>query len=147
MENSNELTEIVDAVCVDVIELGVVPTDYGDKNQVKFVFEINKSKDNGYRHCVSRTFNISFHEKSSLRAALKGWRARDLNKTELINGIDLKSMRGEACQLSIGDAVSQKTGNAYLKVTDILPASEIELVPSGSYKRYEAKCVEGGTGE
>ena len=60
------------AVCVDVTAPKTVQTDYGPKEQFRFVFETTQLRDDGKPYLVwSRGFNTTLGEKSALRAFLK----------------------------------------------------------------------------
>ena len=71
------------AVCVDVTAPKTVQTDYGPKEQFRFVFETTQIRDDGKPYLVwSRGFNTTLGEKSALRAFLKQWFGRDLTTAE-----------------------------------------------------------------
>ena len=70
------------SVCVDVTPLKTVKTEYGPKEQFRFVFETTALREDGKPFAVwSRGFTPTLGDKSALRAFLKQWfgRADDLN--------------------------------------------------------------------
>ena len=143
-EKINRMPEIVlppapagttDAVCVDIIDLGVVKTPWGEKHQEKFVFEIDALKQNGERFVVSRTFNVSDHELSAMRQALSGWRGIQLGDEDAWVGLDRTKLTGETCRLRLSHSES-KAGRKYARVEEILPVGETHLDASGKYQRW-----------
>ena len=68
------------AVCVDVIDLGLVETDFqGQKklvNKVKVVFESEQKSEDGKNCTVSKNFTASLHPKAKLADFLGKWRGR-----------------------------------------------------------------------
>src|SRR3972149_6942366 len=53
------------AVCVDVIDLGMVQTQWGEKHKVRLVWQIDEiNPDTGKRHEVRADFGLSLSEKS-----------------------------------------------------------------------------------
>src|SRR3989304_2084867 len=83
------------AVCVDVIDLGLVKTEWGEKPKVRLIFQIalfNDDESEQYnpdftegdrRFEVRRDFGLSLSEKSLLRPFLESWRGRKFTKEEL----------------------------------------------------------------
>jgi hypothetical protein len=126
----------VPAVCVDVVELGLVETPWGAKPKVKLVFELAQQKPNGYRVTASRTYTKSLHEKSALRPELERWLGRPLNERELASGFSYRTLAGRACTLTVLPALSE-SGHAYQKIVSIGVATEPALKPSGAYRRWE----------
>lgn len=125
----------VAAECVDVIDLGVQGTPWGKKHQVKFVWETEIKKENGYPLNVSKTYNLSRHPESSLRKDLQAWRGRDFNDEELSGPFEVGSMKNQPCILELQDAI-RKNGHAYLKVISISPAGTNRYLASGDYQRW-----------
>ncbi len=124
------------AVCVDVIDLGAVETAWGQRHQVKLVFETEERKPNDFPRNASRTYTRSFYEKANLRKDIESWQARPLTATQLQAGINLRSLIGKACTLDVCDAIS-KAGHPYLRIVGIGKATGHPLPPSGSYRRWD----------
>src|SRR3972149_32314 len=55
------------AVCVDVIDLGLVATKFGDKPKVRIVWQIEDRDGRGARFRASQMYTPSLSEKSALR--------------------------------------------------------------------------------
>lgn len=126
---------LASAVCVDVIDLGLVNTEWGAKPKLKFVFELGEMKANGYPASASRTFTKSLHEKSALRPALESWLGRTMNEQELTKGFTYSKLNGKSCTLTVLPALSGD-GHGYNKIAAITPAGEVALKPSGTYRRW-----------
>jgi|ERR1051325_17953 hypothetical protein len=107
------------AVCVDVVDEGYKPTQFGDKHKVRFVFQIDEQTSKGYRHTVSSWFNLSMHENSSLRKFLEAWRGRPFTDQEINQppGFDLESVIGKPCTLNI--VHNESNGKTYANVGSI----------------------------
>lgn len=99
------------AVCCDVVDLGLVETEWGKKQKVRIVFqvvllnddgteEMNHDTDPPRRFELRRDFGLSLSEKSSLRPFLESWRGRKFTKEEL-GGFDLEHLLGVNCQLQV----------------------------------------------
>src|SRR5436190_3271384 len=92
--------EVSDAVCVDVIDLGYLDTEWGMKQKVEFVFEINQLRESGYRHTLRKRSNVCFHEKANLSKDLTSWFGRNLPVQDQ-NVAGLKSLKGKTCRVEI----------------------------------------------
>lgn len=85
------------AVCVDVVDKGIVETTWQGKTRsrhvVRLVFQSDEQLDNGKPAIASRTFTLSLGEKSALRPFLESWRGKKFTGDELA-GFDLESLIG-----------------------------------------------------
>jgi hypothetical protein len=126
------ITGTVDAVCVDVIDLGVVDTMWGRKRRVRFVFETDERNafDDPIR--LVRTYNASLNEKGSLYRDLGTWRGEEFVKQVTQNGFDTNTLVGEPCQLKV-EPTSTKEGDVFHNITEITPPGSVRLKPSGKY--------------
>lgn len=122
------------AVCVDVVDLGMVENQWGRKHQLKIVWEIDAKMDDGRPFLVQKRYTASLHEKSTLAKDLKGWRGRAFTAEE-IKGFDTEKIVGAACQLVIQH--NEKDGAVYANVQSILKAGQTRIQPSGGYKRVK----------
>ena len=90
------------AICVDVMDLGLVETEFqGVKkmvNKVKITFESEAKTEDGKPCSVSKNFSASLHAKSNLAAFLGKWRGRPVAPGE---SIDLQKLIGASCTLVI----------------------------------------------
>ncbi len=125
------------AVCVDVTPLKTVQTDYGPKDQFKFVFETSEMRQDGKPYLVwSRGFTPSLGEKAALRAFLKQWFGREINATEA-QDFDTETLIGRPANLVIVHN-GGRNGEVYANIGLIRPdKSATSLSPSGNYVRVK----------
>ena len=130
-------TNVVNAVCVEVEELGMVETPFGKKMpQVKFTFESDALNDFDEQRRFVRTFNKFFNDKSALSISVKSWRGRDLTAEEKnIGEVDLQSLVGDQARLKL-ETVKTKKGRPFDKIVAILPPGSVHVEPS---KKEEAQ--------
>lgn len=115
------VVKVVNAVCVEVADLGEVETPFGKKPQVRFVFESDVENEFGEQRRFVRTFNHHFHEKSSLSLAVKSWSGRDLAaEMENLGEVDLQSFVGDQVRLTL-EAITTKSGKPFDKIVGCLP--------------------------
>lgn len=127
------------AVCVDYVDEGYKPTQYGDKHKVRYVFQLEAKNSKGFRHTVSAWFNYSMHENSTLRQFLEQWRGRPFSEAEINQppGFDLESVIGIPCNLNI---IHNKKGEkTYANIASIMQHSPRmgEPLKSEGYTRVQ----------
>lgn len=89
------------AVCCDVVEKGMVDTQWGPKEKVQLRWEIAEIQDDeGRPFLVMQQFNLTLAEGSTLRARLEAWRGRKFTAEELA-GFDMEKLIGAPCQLQV----------------------------------------------
>ena len=109
------------AVCVDVIDLGILQTNWGDKHKVRVVFQIeDENQETGRRFEVRKQYNLSLHEKATLRKDLEAWRGRKFTDEEL-RGFDLEKLLGANCQIQVVQDISED-GSIFANVQAVVPA-------------------------
>src|SRR3954453_19755936 len=90
------------AVCVDVIDLGLVENEFqGEKrmvHKVRLVFESEQKTDDGRNCTITKNFTASLHPKAKLAGFLGKWRGRPVVPGETI---DLGKLIGASCTLVI----------------------------------------------
>jgi len=110
------------AVCVDVIDLGTMVTQWGDKPKVRIVWQTeDEDPQTGRRYEVRGLYTLSLSEKSNLRKHLESWRGRKFTSLEL-RGFDLENLIGANCQIQIVHAISDQ-GKTFANVQAIVPAN------------------------
>lgn len=137
-------TRRLKAVCVDIINLGKAQTNWGPKTKLKFVFETEEVKPNGYPRMANRTHNLSLYVKSRLRQDLDSWRGQPVTPTEMAHGVAFDKLVGKACELEVLDATTAE-GRAYLQIERVWKAGKNPLAPSGSYRRWSGAESQGKT--
>jgi hypothetical protein len=91
-----------DGVCIDVVDKGFVPTQYGPKHKVQFrwVVEATPKRSDGKPHMISWSYPISLDERAGLRQMLETWRGRAFTKEE-VKKFDLETVLGAQCQIQV----------------------------------------------
>lgn len=120
------------AVCVDMIELGLMESDYlGTRkwlNKVRLVFETEQKDEEGKNYTLSKTFTGSLHVKAKLTEFLAKWRGRPIAPGE---SVDLRKLLGACCTLVVSHQVNRE-GRTYASI-DAVSKPTKRLVPSGGY--------------
>ncbi len=98
------------ARCYSMIEIGTVETEFnGEKKksrQVNITWELPtetavfKEENGPEPFVVSKTYNLSMHEKSTLRKDLESWRGQGFTEAEAKH-FDITKLLGKPCILSI----------------------------------------------
>ena len=110
-------------VCVGVIDIGEQKNDTFNTFSQKaiFIFEISSERvmveDEDKPRWLSETYTVSLNEKSNLAKMLISWRGKDFTDDEL-DGFDLASMVGKACQLQVL-VVQKKDGGTCNKIAGV----------------------------
>lgn len=135
------------SVCVDVVDLGLVKTAYGEKHKARIVWQIEEvNPDTGKRFDARRDFTLSLNEKGHLRPFLEAWRGRKFTKEEL-EGFDLEKLVGVACQVQIVHNISDE-GTTYANVQAVVaPAKGVPKISPMDYVRVKDRSKEQGTGQ
>lgn len=126
------------AVCCDVVDLGMVETEWqGTKktaHKVRVIWQIDARMDDGRPFTVSSRYTASLHEKARLRADLQSWRGRAFTADELA-AFDLEKLIGAGCLLNV--VHTARNGRTYADIVAImpLPARSPKLIISPDYVR------------
>lgn len=108
------------AVCVDVVDLGIVKSSFGDKHKVAVYWQIDQlNEESGKRFLVTKRYTASLSEKATLRKDLETWRSKKFTKEEL-DGFDLEVLLGVNCQIQIVHNASDD-GTVYANVQAVVP--------------------------
>lgn len=146
------------AVCSDIVDLGLVTTEWGEKNKVRLLFELGMFNEDGIteqlnhdtdpprRFQVRRDFGLSLSEKSALRPFLEAWRGRRFSAAEL-EGFDLERLIGVNCQLQIIHHITEQ-GKTYANIQAAVPLGRgmLKMHVSEGYVRVKDRAKEQGTG-
>lgn len=145
------------SVCADVVDLGLVKTEWGDKPKVRLIFQLglftedgiteqlNHDSDPPKRFDVRRDFGLSLSEKSHLRPFLESWRGRKFTKEEL-DGFDLERLIGVNCQVQIIHNITDQ-GKTFANIQAAVPLGRgmLKMHVSESYVRVKDRAKEQGT--
>ncbi len=120
------------AVCVDVIDLGLVEVEFQGRrrmvNKVKVMFETEQKGEDGKNCTVSKNFTASLHPKAKLSEFLGKWRGRPVLPGETI---DLDKLIGACCTLVISHQLNL-VGRTYASIDAVSKPSK-KVAPSGQY--------------
>ncbi len=120
------------AVCVDVIDLGLVETEFQGQrrlvNKVRLVFESEQKNEEGKNCIVTKTFTASLHPKAKLAEFLGKWRGRPVVPGE---SIDLAKLVGANCTLVVSHQQNM-VGRTYASI-DAVSKPTKRVAPSGHY--------------
>lgn len=114
------------AVCCDVVDLGIVPSQYGEAHRVQIRWQLDDIDPKSQKpYLVMRGFRLSLHEKSSLRPMLESWRGKKFSAEDL-EGFDLERLIGVNCQIQLIHNLSGN-GKTYANVQAVVPAAKGSL--------------------
>ncbi len=128
------------AVCVDVIDKGLVAVEWEGKKKTqhkcRIVWEIDEVMDDGKRYTVGRQFTASLSEKANLRGFLEAWRGRPFTEAELA-GFDTESLIGVNAQIQV--IHTKKGDRTYDNINSIMKLAKgmERMSPSGKYIRVK----------
>lgn len=137
------------ALCVDVVDLGMVKSTYSGKiknqHKVNIVWQIEETRDDGKPFMPRKRYTLSLHEKASLRKDLESWRGRPFSDDEL-SGFDLEALIGVPCMISVVQAAV--AGQIYANVTAIMKSPKGLTPPAAdpSYVRVQDRPRDGDAG-
>ena len=134
------------AVCVDVVDLGIVNTSFGDKHKVRIIWQIEDVNDEtGRRFDARKPYNLSLHEKATLRKDLESWRGRKFSEEEL-RGFDLEKLVGANCQIQVVQDIGDE-GTIYANVQAVVPAPKnVPKMTAQEYVRIKDRPKTQGNG-
>lgn len=118
-----------DAVLVDVVDLGVVEGQFGPKQQVNLVWELNAMTSSGVPFTVRRRFTPSLHERSNLFKTLNSWLG------SVPDELDLEDLIGDACRIVVRNV--QSSNGTFPNVENVLKAGPTPYRASGGYVRVK----------
>lgn len=125
-------TGLQPAVCVDVVDLGVQKTPYGEQHKVSIIFELEATDSESNHFVLTRKYSKSLHPKSNLRKDLKKWRGAPFNDRDLRQGFNLEKVVRQPAMLYL------ENRNDFIAISSVLPPEDGAVYqPSGEYTRVE----------
>lgn len=109
------------AVCCDVVDMGLVDTRWGQRHEVQIRWQLEEETSEGKPMLISRKFTLSLAEKSALRPFLETWRGKRFTEQEL-QGFDLEKLVGANGQLQV--LHNDWEGRTYANVQAVLPPAK-----------------------
>lgn len=133
------------AVCVDVVDLGIVKGQFGEKHKVELRWQVDvEDEQRGKRYELRKWYTLSLHEKSNLRKDLECWRGRKFTEAELA-GFDLEALLKANCQLQVIHNISDE-GRTFDNVQAIVPHNaKIPKIAPQEYIRQKDRASAGST--
>lgn len=101
------------ARCIQVIDLGVQATPFGDVPKLRITWELPDEKavfdekKGEQPFVVSKEYTRSLYEKSNLYKDLVSWRGKEFTEDEL-RGFDVDKLLGAPCLLSVVHKTTEK---------------------------------------
>jgi hypothetical protein len=117
------------AVCVDVIDLGMHEESFGGKSKglthkCAIVFQIDEvNPETGKRFEIGKEFTVSMGEKANLRKFLGSWRGKSYTATEAEQGTPLHKLGGVNALIQIEH--KQSTQNPDRTYANIISVSSL----------------------
>jgi hypothetical protein len=127
-----------DAVCADVIDLGMVENKKFSKleHKVALVFQLGDSDEKGKRYEIAQRFTISMHEKALLRKFLSQWRGKSYGEDEVKAGVPLHKLEGQPAIITVEHQTVN--GKTYANILNIrLPRKDDPRIKAEGYVRSE----------
>lgn len=122
------------AILVKLIDLGWQDNEFkGEKkvqHQAMLTWELpGKMMTDGRPFLISKTSNLSMHEKATFRAWAESMVGRKFNKSDMAGPtrFDAKSLLGKSCLLQVEQV--EREGKTYAKITNLMQLPEGLPVP------------------
>ncbi|MCF0059897.1 hypothetical protein MUK70_11660 [Dyadobacter chenwenxiniae] len=128
------------ALCYAMVDLGTQETEFNGekskKRQVRVVWELSDEKKvfdetRGEEPMIAgKNFTLSMHEKAGLRKFMENWRGLKYTEQQA-EAVDITTMLGKACLLSISHGTNEKSGKEYAQINSasLLPKSMPKPTP------------------
>lgn len=141
-----ETDGMVKAVLVDITPLKKRQTEFGEKEEFRFVFETEVKDDDNKTCCIwSRGYTPSLNPKAALRKDLKKMLGRDLTDQEK-EEFEVEVLIGKGYKLIVQH--DHKDDKTYANISFIQPDKDDPLKPTGKYIRVkDREDKKGANGE
>jgi hypothetical protein len=107
------------AVCCDVVDLGLLETQWGPKHKVEVRWQSEHDMSDGKPYLIAKRYTLSLNEKANLRHDLEAWRGRAFTEAELA-GFDLEKLIGVNCLVNVIHKAGSK-GGVFANVVSVMP--------------------------
>ncbi len=127
------------AVCCDVIDLGIMETTFGQKWKIDIRWQSADLMSDERPYIINKRYTLSLNEKATLRHDLESWRGRPFNEAE-IEGFDVERLIGANCLLNVVHKQGSK-GGTFANVVSITPImrSMVPIKVTADYVRVTAR--------
>lgn len=133
------------AVCVDVVDMGLVDTGkFGVQDVLRIVWQTESTGPDGKRYTVHRRYTKTLGQRANLRRDLVSWRGMDFSPDEL-KGFDVEKLIGANCQLNIVHTQKEIDGDmvVFANVNNIVPPPQgVERLAPLNYVREKDREAE-----
>ena len=109
---------------IDVVDLGKVHTQFGDKNKIRIIWVLDKMDPDGSPFRVMRQVTASMNEKAALYELVKG-----ILGTAPPVPFDDETLIGRSNQLVVVKEADPKTGKVFANVKVVLPLPAGTIAP------------------
>ncbi len=134
------------AVCADVVDLGVIETAFGAKHKVDVVWQSAELMENDKPFLVKKRYTLSLNEKANLRHDLESWRGKAFTEIEL-DGFDLEKLIGVNALVNVVHKKGSK-GGVFANVVSVMPlARSMPKIAVSEYVRVQDRVTEPEPGE
>lgn len=127
------------AVCVDLIDLGLMPVEFNGqasmKPKLQLVWELDEKGPDGKHYNVRKSYTASLHPKAGLSKAIGQWRGKPVAVGETI---ELSKLLGACCTLVLSHQPKRDGTGNYVSIDAISKATK-KLAPSGEYDPAAAR--------
>jgi hypothetical protein len=131
------------AVCADVIDLGMHEESYGGKSKglvhkCAIVFQIDElNPETGNRFEIGKEFTVSMGEKANLRKFLGTWRGKSYTDAEAAEGTPLHKLHGVNALIQVEHKPSKSNPDrSYANIVSITPLPKMmEKIAPSNYER------------
>jgi len=128
------------AVCVDVIDIGLKPNQYREgaqQHKIDIAWQIDETRDDGKRHVLYKRYTLSLNEKATLRHDLESWRGKPFTRDEEM-GFDVESVIGANCLINVQHKKAADGSKTFANVVSVMPLIKgmVKLAASG-YVRHQ----------
>lgn len=111
------------AVCVDVIDIGMKPNPFKDgaqQHKIDIAWQIDERRDDGKRYVLYKRYTLSLNDKATLRHDLESWRGRPFTETEL-RGFDVETIIGVNCLINVQHKKAADGSKTFANVVSVMP--------------------------
>lgn len=119
-------------VCIDVVDLGMVPSQFGTKRKILVVWAVEVLREDGQPFIVAKRYTASLDKKATLRKDLRSWRGADFTPEE-VSRFNLEKLLGQPCMLQV--IHNTHDGETYANVEVVTPPTPPYLAVPTTYVR------------
>lgn len=123
------------AVCCDVVDLGLLETQWGQKHKIDIVWQSDEKMADGRPFLVKKRYTLSLNERANLRHDLESWRNKPFTEAEA-EGFDVERLIGANALLNVVHKTGSK-GGVFANVMNVTPIMKgmPKLTPTEDYVR------------